>query len=225
MTATDKYTGVGTFKPRQKSGIAALIAGIRAVNQGTLSIWNKGDFINEIIERRFLWKRGFLINAPDVLRHILLDNADNYSRSRTEARLFEPVLGKGLITLEGNEWRHIRRAMAPPFSPRHVTQFAPGMVKAAREMLDEWDRLPVDAVVDVKREMNHLTFKVITRAMFSTEPDADLTTFDASLSRYQEVIRPHIADLIGLPEWFPRVRAGRARGILRVIDSAIDRIL
>jgi hypothetical protein len=56
---------------------------------------------SDIIKQRILWIRIFVINQPEGIRHILLDNAANYTKSEVGRRVLEPALGRGLLTSEG----------------------------------------------------------------------------------------------------------------------------
>jgi cytochrome P450 len=53
-----------------------------------------------------------LSTTPKAVKRVLLDNAQNYTKTFIARRLLEPGLGKGLITMEGEEWR--RHRWRPP---------------------------------------------------------------------------------------------------------------
>jgi cytochrome P450 len=59
-----------------------------------------GDFVAV----RFGPIRYFLVNDPDGVRHVLVDNQKNYKKSRYYEGL-KLVLGEGLLTSEGDFWR------------------------------------------------------------------------------------------------------------------------
>jgi len=39
------------------------------------------------LERRLFWRRAFFINEPNAIKHMLLDNAANYSKTELLRRL------------------------------------------------------------------------------------------------------------------------------------------
>ena len=79
------------------------------------------------------WVQHFLmVNDPEGVKRVLLDNADNYVKSVQFQRLTRPALGNGLVNAEGASWRFQRRTTAPMFSMRHIVEFAPVMADAAR---------------------------------------------------------------------------------------------
>lgn len=183
-------------------------------------------FEEPILERRLLWRHSFVLNDPAAIRHVLLDNAANYSKTAIARRLLEPGLGRGLITMEGDLWRRHRRIMAPAFDPQSVAAAVPAMAEAADEVAGRWDALPPGAVVDMAREMRRATLRIIARTMFSTDSSGIEALVGGSVERYQASLRPSIFDLIGLPDWLPRVRqTWNARFAFAELGAAIDRII
>ena len=77
----------------------------RLVRENTIATYPPQAFDEDIIARRLLWRRRFIINDPGAIRHVLLDNAANYRKSELTRRLLEPGLGRGLLTSEGETWR------------------------------------------------------------------------------------------------------------------------
>jgi cytochrome P450 len=187
-------------------------------------MWSRADFVSDIADRRLLWKRSFLVNNPDFVRHVLLDNAENYVRGRTNARLFEAGMGKSLITTEGEEWRRQRRLMAPIFSAKRVASFTPEFVAVATDTLQQWDELADGATLDLRKEMSAIALKAVVNAIFSAEERIDYDKFAEALEWYQKIARPALADLVGLPEWFPRTIHWRLR-LPSIVHDAVDRIL
>ena len=58
--------------------------------------------------------RGAWITSPALVKTVLLDERDRY-RKLSQIRLLGPLLGKGLLTSEGADWRWQRQAAAPMF--------------------------------------------------------------------------------------------------------------
>ena len=108
---------------------------IRLVRENTLATYPPQAFDEDIIAGRLLWRRRFIINEPSAIRHVLLDNAANYTKSELTRRLLEPGIGRGLLTSEGETWRRHRRIMAPAFDPRSMAGYAPVITGVTRDLL------------------------------------------------------------------------------------------
>jgi hypothetical protein len=64
------------------------------------------------------WWMLILTCSPDAIRHIMVTHADDYVRLPSGRRVLGPIVGRGLLTSEGELWRRQRRAMAPAFTPQ-----------------------------------------------------------------------------------------------------------
>ena len=124
----------------------------------------------DIVSYRSGPERAYLINHPDYIRQVLLDNHRNYSKATFSNQIFKRVIGEGLNTSEGDLWRRQRRMMQPSF---HASRLAPMdkiVVLAAQSMLDEWQYCYEQGQdVDVSREMAALTLNITTRALFGVD--------------------------------------------------------
>ena len=191
-----------------------------------LESFGEDAFVEPILERRLLWRRNLVVSDPAGIKHVLLDNAANYSKTAIARRLLEPGLGKGLITMEGDPWRRHRRIMAPAFDHQSVVAAVPAMAEAAAEVSARWDALPPGTVIDMAAEMRRATLRIIARTMFSTDSSGIETLVSSSVERYQARLRPSLLDLVGLPDWFPRLKqTWIARVVFADLAAALDRII
>ncbi len=111
-----------------------------------------------------------LINHPDYVRHVLLDNNRNYSKATYSNMIFNKVIGEGLLTSEGEVWRKQRRMMQPAFHHTRLEQLDRMITDATGAMLDGWQRLYEEGrPIDLPREMSALTLTVTTRALFGVD--------------------------------------------------------
>jgi unspecific monooxygenase len=54
-----------------------------------------------------------LINTPEAIHRVLVENAGNYRRTSASIRILRPIAGDGVLLSEGESWRHQRRTVAP----------------------------------------------------------------------------------------------------------------
>jgi unspecific monooxygenase len=146
-----------------------------------------------------------LINAPDAIHRVLVENTANYCRTPATIRILRPIVGDGLFLSEGEDWRHQRRTIAPALAPRVVPMLARHVARAAEETIA---RLAADAgrEVDLLAAVQFLALEIAARSMFSLE----MRQFGAALreltTRYAiGLSQPHFLDLM-LPVAIPTLR-------------------
>lgn len=109
----------------------------------------------------------YLINHPDFVRHVLVDNNRNYSKETHTNQMFHTVVAGGLLTSEGEVWRKQRRLMQPAFHHTRLEPLDVMIAEATDSVLKRWRDLERQhQPVDVAREMAALTLTVTTRALF-----------------------------------------------------------
>src|SRR5512143_347257 len=112
----------------------------------------------------------YLINHPDYVRHVLLDNNRNYSKATYSNMIFNKVIGEGLLTSEGETWRKQRRMMQPAFHHTRLEQLDKMITDATLVMLEGWQQAYQQGrPIDLPREMAALTLTVTTRALFGVD--------------------------------------------------------
>ncbi len=226
MTVIDSSEAPVLAVPRRPEGQLSLRQFLRLIRENALATYPPEAFDEDIIAQRLLWRRTFVVNEPSAIRHVLLDNAANYTKSEVGRRLLEPGLGRGLLTSEGETWRRHRRIMAPAFDPRSVAAYAPIMTEVARRLLATWDALPEGSEVDAAAAMMQATLYIISRAMFSSDSDEVVDVVGRGVSQYQTKVRPRLLDLLHVPEWLTRLISPRhTAGIFDEFDKSVDRLL
>jgi cytochrome P450 len=108
-----------------------------------------------------------LINAPEDIRRVLVDNDAAYGRTRATARILRPLLGEGLFLSHGESWRRQRRATAPAFVPNAVPAFARATARAFAEAHAGLAPDGGATAVDLLAWLQHLALDVASRALFS----------------------------------------------------------
>ncbi|MGJ8558909.1 MAG: cytochrome P450 [Litorimonas sp.] len=167
-------------------------------------------------------KTFFTPTHPDTIREAFVAKADALRLSGIRNAILKPVLRDGLLTSEGERWKHDRRAIAPIFTPRHVNGFAQGM---ARTTGDNLARLLTEETVSFDQICVDLTYQVLSDVLFSGELDggrqASLRDIDRFLS---SMGRPDPFDLTNMPKWVPRfTRIGRM-GVVKRLRERIGRL-
>ena len=81
----------------------------------------------------------YVIHHPDDVKRVLVSNHRNYTKGVGLDRV-KILLGKGIMTSEGELWKRQRYMMQPFFHRRVITEFA-GVIAAANErFLARWEQ-------------------------------------------------------------------------------------
>jgi cytochrome P450 len=179
-----------------------------------------GDFVAV----RFGPVRYFLVNDPDGVRHVLVDNQKNYKKSRYYEGL-KLVLGEGLLTSEGDFWRRQRRLAQPAFHKERIASFATTMVSDTEAMLERWRGADLGPAFDIHHEMMGLTLRIVTRTLFSFDSDAEADEVGRAMSVAIDFVNEYADAIVRIPPWLPtprNLRFGRAR---RTLDALVLRII
>ena len=154
----------------------------------------------------------YLINHPDYIRHVLVDNHQDYSKDTYSNQAFKLAIGPGLINFEGDAWLRQRRLMQPAFHHARLESYDRTIVQVTQSLLDRWQRrYEKSQPVDVAREMAALTMTITARAFLGV----DLSNVVDSLG---EIING-VADLLEKPK-HPRMQQARSE-YAAVVDQII----
>src|SRR5262250_259219 len=154
-----------------------------AVRTNALQIWPKSAYEQDVVVRSALGRTRILINAPDTIHRVLVENAANYCRTSATIRILRPIVGKGLFLSEGEEWRHQRRTIAPAMAPRIVPMMARHVALATQEtiaLLAARQDEPIDLLATVQ----FLTLEIAARSMFSLEMHQYGAALRAMIARF-----------------------------------------
>src|SRR5436853_5932881 len=102
-----------------------------ALRGDALAAFPEEAFSTDVVIQRFFGREHILLQDPEAIRHVLIDNAQNYRRSPAATRVLRPMFGRGLFLSAGEDWRQQRRSVAPAFAPRTVQRLAHHVVAAA----------------------------------------------------------------------------------------------
>src|SRR5487761_505520 len=111
----------------------------------------------------------YVIHHPDDVKRVLVSNHRNYTKGLGLDRV-KILLGKGLMTSEGELWTRQRYMMQPFFHRRVITQFAEVIGTANSQLLTRWEDLARRGEpVNLTDEMSALTLGVVLRAIFGRD--------------------------------------------------------
>jgi cytochrome P450 len=212
--------------PRPQPHPLRPLALIRTLKRNPLECWAAPHFERPIVAGGLPIGHVLLVHEPSAIRHVLLDNAANYRKDHLQRRVLSAGLSEGLLSAEGEHWRLQRRVLAPMFARKTVMDFTAAMMAAAMVLISRWSSLGNGAAVDVAAEMARVTLEVLERTIFSDGFGSDAETIRIAMATYFTTIgKISPLDILGVPDFVPRLSRFRVRSTLKFFEAEVDRVI
>jgi len=197
------------------------IALLKTLKRNSLECWTRAHFEQPVVPGGFPFARVLVLSDPAAIRKVLVESPHVYRKSALERRILSPRLRHGLVAVEGEQWERQRRTLAPSFGRKAVASLAPAMTEAAAALVGRWRNR--GGPVDIKVEMSALALDGLARSIFHEGLAGDPQAVRAAMVTFFESAgRIDPFDIIGLPDFVPRITRWRVRGLLRAFDAALD---
>lgn len=120
-----------------------------------------GIFMFTLIGRPFI-----VLNHPEAIKHVLVSKAKNYSR-KSSYQFLEELLGEGLLTTEGDDWRKKRRLSQPTFSKEQMEGLIGLLESTTTDFIQQWSKKQTNLNLD--EEMNQVALALLTNSVIQSE--------------------------------------------------------
>ena len=167
------------------------------------------------------------VTSPGLVKTVLLDERDKFGK-RSQIRLLGPLLGKGILTSEGADWRWQRQASAPMFRQEDLLGFVPTFVRSTGKLLDGW-RAQAGGEAQVRpidRDMARVTFDVISATLLPSADETVGRAVERSVARFQAAgAWGQLFALARIPQWLPRPGFFSGRRSVIELRSAVAQMM
>lgn len=187
---------------------------LRAVRTNALTMWPASAYRQDMSVSTFFGRMNVLLNTPDAIHHVLVNEPGNYRRSPASIRILRPITGEGLLLSEGDGWKLQRRTIAPALAPRVMPMLARHIASATERAVARLHQ-QVGEPIDLLATMHTLALDIAGRSMFSLEMDMYGAPMRRMLTEYAgRYSKPHLLDMllpasIRSPRDFGRMRFKR----------------
>jgi cytochrome P450 len=179
----------------------------------------------DVVRFRFGPYHFYVVNHPDHIRHVLQENRQNYVKSINYETLV-PVLGRGLLTNEGERWLRQRRLIQPGFHRQRIAGLATEMTTQTAAMLTHWQQYEASGeAFDVAQEMMRLTFAIVGRTLFSVDLSGEAEAIGPALTVALEWANDRTVQLVRLPLSVPTPANRRVLRAIETLDAMVFRII
>ena len=160
--------------------------------------WASGGIAKFRVYRRWI----YAIADPEFLHQILVPRQKNYPKGAIYQNL-EQMIGRGLVSLQGDEWINDRRVIQPGFHKKCIVSMVATTNRACDRIFAQWDTdaTAYRAVVPAVREIG---LQVISETLLGTTLAAAQSArlSETLLAAGQTLTRKNWS-LIQLPEHWP----------------------
>jgi cytochrome P450 len=150
-------------------------------NRDTLGFIERCRDYGDVVRLRFLYLTVHFLYNPDDIEYVLSTNAKNFIKSRSlRSPFFQRLVGNGLLTSEGEEWKRQRRLAQPAFHRQRISAYGDVMVEYATRMISSWRH---GEQRDIHRDMMRLTLEIVVKTLFNADVSGDADKVGQVLSK------------------------------------------
>ena len=115
-------------------------------------------------------QHAFGVFSPDHIQHVLAGASGRYIKNDGVYNELRSLLGDGLLTSEGEEWKRQKRMIQPIFTHKRVASYVPIMEAEAARTVARWaDRADTPDAIDLNDEMAGVALAVVAKALLGAQ--------------------------------------------------------
>jgi cytochrome P450 len=162
-----------------------------------------------------------IVADPDQVERVLVKEHQKFSKDKFTHMLAD-ILGQGLLVNEGASWRRQRGLVQPVFHHRRIKEYADVFVGMTAARRPHWR---AGEVLDVHREMMHVTLAIVAKTLFDADVSGDAETVASAI----DVVSAHLLGFFQtgyrIPQWVPTPSNRRFAAAVARIDEIIYRLI
>lgn len=177
----------------------------------------------DVVSARFFYVPSYFLFHPDHIEQVLATNNRNFIKPLSfRTPFFQRLVGRGLLTSEGDFWRRQRRLAQPAFHRERIAAYAARMVEDAEALVDTWRD---GEIRDAHRDMMRLTMEIVTHTLFNVDVTDDADKVARALSILVEPFGSQATLKWILDNRFPTPANRRFHKVAAQLDEVVYRII
>ncbi len=146
----------------------------------------------------------YCLAHPDDVQQVLQADHKNWIHPPFLNRKLGEIVGHGLTTIEGEQWRKIRRLSQQAFHRQVLQDYVDLFTDTTAEMLGTWERLVKSGeYVDMRLELVNITLNNLARALFGADWSAHVHEMEPAVTIANMHADRRLLTAIDLPLWMP----------------------
>ncbi|MCA9579689.1 MAG: cytochrome P450 [Myxococcales bacterium] len=179
------------------------------------------DRYGDVVQMKIFGKEYFLVSHPDDIENVLVKQAASMGRDEYIETL-KRTLGEGLLTSDGDLWKHQRKLMSQAFTPKRIRSYGDTMASVTEASLHYRD----GDLVNIHAEMSRITMEVVAAVLFGAT--IGQREFDL-VGKSMETLNTYYANspeaILILPRWVPTPLNMRVNAAVERLDGLIYSII
>ncbi|UPW00672.1 cytochrome P450 [Halorussus gelatinilyticus] len=220
-TATAAGTATVAETPPHCSGLPVVGSTVAASRDGvafTDRVASHGD----LVSYSAFGTEMLAVFDPEVVDTVLVSESDAFEKGEFEMAFGDLVAPEGLAFAEGERWRRQRTALQSAFTPDKIRSYADAMVEHTAALSDDWAD---GEVVEVGDAFASLTLRILTRALFDLDFDAERGAVVREATDSISAIMDRFGLLSVLPEWVPTPTKRRYERAMADLDALVESLM
>lgn len=200
-----------------------LLGNLTAFRDHPLDLVVRATQFGDLVRWRFGWMWFYQANHPDMIHEILVKRAASFHKTPRIKQVLGAVLGEGLLTSDGDDWRSHRRLVQPAFHSSRIEGYGEVMTAYTLTMMRDWT---TGGEVDMRHEMMRLTLGIVAKTLFDADLEGDLSErVGQAVTIVQEHGNEQFRRLLTLPRWVPTAGNRRSEAAVADLDSILSEII
>ena len=186
---------------------------------------NKQKQYGHLYKMQILDRKIVVCTNPDIVKHILVDNNKNYTKSFAYD-VIKIFLGNGLLTSEGEFWKRQRRLAQPAFHKQKLDLMLQNMIAETKKSIAGIEQYEdTNLFFDFNKVLYELTLNIVNKTLFYNEIKGTTDMIYNLVSKGSEFISERINNPLRLPEWIPTPQNIREKSTLESMDNVFKEII
>jgi cytochrome P450 len=139
---------------------------------------------------------------PELLKHVLKDNNDNYHKSHIQTERFVEFQGVGLTNSHGDYWLRQRKLLSMGFTRGRLAEILPIQLEVLHDFMKSFDQTVQKGIVDIHEQMVKFTLLSVGKSLFGEKmKEEELEKFASAIADIQRYIVKKVVQPYLMP-WF-----------------------
>ena len=161
----------------------------------------------------------YQLNHPDLVRQILIVEAEKFHKPSIIKRAFRPFAGDGLFTSDDAIWKQQRQLMQPAFHHRQLAAYGDVMSAHTRSMIDSF----ADGDTrDIGAEMMGLTLSIVVKSLFGADLARQASEMSRPMLAVLDAVNQRLNSVLRIPSWIPTGRNRRERQAVTELEATLQ---